>query len=140
MLHGSLSAAHRMLKQPNPPAVWAGLKEALAVEMAAVQGGPAATGTSPRCPAGHGRRRSCPAGAARGNWPPDYLRIATTGLYNVARYPTPSHARQAVIASAVWAGMRAARRGEPAAQRGLARPGVLLHPVPLPRRPGARRS
>jgi len=42
---------------------------------------------------------------ARGTLPADYLRIATTGLYNAARYPTPSHARQAVLAAAVWAGM-----------------------------------
>jgi len=30
----------------------------------------------------------------------DYLRIATTGVYDTGRYPTPSHARQAVITAA----------------------------------------
>ncbi len=34
----------------------------------------------------------------------DYLRIATTGVYDTGRYPTASHARQAVITAAVWAG------------------------------------
>ena len=31
----------------------------------------------------------------------DYLRIATTGLYDTGRYPTPSHARQALLTAAV---------------------------------------
>ena len=105
VLHGSLSAAHLTLKQPNPAGVWAALKKALAAEMAAVRadrlerdaaaisGSGADTPFVPR----NGGPRDIAA---------DYLRIATTGLYNVARYPTPSHARQAVIASAVWAGLQ----------------------------------
>ena len=104
-LHGSLSAAHLIFMQPNPPAVWVALKEALATEIAAVRadrlerdtaaltGGGADTAYVPRT----GGPRDLAA---------DYLRIATTGLYNVKRYPTPSHARQAVIASAVWAGLQ----------------------------------
>ena len=35
----------------------------------------------------------------------DYLRIATTGLYDTARYRSPSEARQAVLAAAVSAGL-----------------------------------
>ncbi len=102
-LHGSLSAAHLILKQPNPADVWKAFKEALATELSAVRAhrlerdsaalsGGADTAYVPR----RGGPRELAA---------DYLRIATTGLYNVARYPSPSHARQAVIASAVWAGM-----------------------------------
>jgi len=106
-LHGSLSAAHLILKQPNPATVWTAIKGALAGELAAVRadrlqrdaaalgtGGPASS--APYVPRTGGHREL--AG--------DYLRIATTGLYNSARYPTPSHARQAVIASAAWAGLQ----------------------------------
>ena len=104
ILHGSLSAAHRTFKQPNPAGVWTALKEALAAEMAAVRAdrlerdaAALAGGTdTPFIPRSGGPRELAA----------DYLRIATTGLYNVARYPTPSHARQAVIASAVWAGLQ----------------------------------
>ena len=104
VLHGSLSAAHRTFRQPNPAAVWTALKEALAVEMAAVRAdrlerdaAALSGGTdTPFVPRSGGPRELAA----------DYLRIATTGLYNVARYPTPSHARQAVIASAVWAGLQ----------------------------------
>ena len=35
----------------------------------------------------------------------DYLRIATTGLYDTGRYRSPSEARQAVLAAAVSAGL-----------------------------------
>ena len=35
----------------------------------------------------------------------DYLRIATTGLYDTTRYRSPSEARQAVLDAAVWAGL-----------------------------------
>ncbi len=104
-LHGSLSAAHLLLKQANPVAVWSALKEAVAAEMAAVRADrlaqdqaalSAAGGAAPYVPRNGGPRELAN----------DYLRIATTGLYNLARYPTPSHARQAVIASAVWAGLQ----------------------------------
>lgn len=103
VLHGSLSAAHMVLKQPNPSAVWSALKEALAVEMAAVRADRLQCDTaaiSGATDAAYVPRNGGPREVAA-----DYLRIATTGLYNVARYPTPSHARQAVIASAVWAGL-----------------------------------
>ncbi len=103
-LHGTLSAAHLILNQPNPVGVWTSLKEALALELgavradrlerdaAAINGNGADTPYVPR----NGGPRELAV---------DYLRIATTGLYNVSRYPSPSHARQAVIASAVWAGL-----------------------------------
>ena len=107
VLHGSLSAAHLIFMQPNPAVVWRGLKEALAVDLAAVQADrrerDAAAMSETGGDAPYVPRRGGPRDLA-----PDYLRIATTGLYNVARYPTPSHARQAVIASAVWAGMQLA--------------------------------
>jgi len=35
----------------------------------------------------------------------NYLQIAHTGIYDSARYGSPSQARQAVITAAVWAGM-----------------------------------
>jgi len=35
----------------------------------------------------------------------NYLQIAHTGVYDSARYGSPSQARQAVITAAVWAGM-----------------------------------
>ena len=49
--------------------------------------------------AGHIPRRGGPRELAI-----DYLRIATTGIYDTSRHPTPSHARQAVLTAAVWAG------------------------------------
>ncbi len=104
-IRGTLAAAYGVARQPNPPAVWAALKEALAVELRAVSAdrserdrlavgsGDAAVGYVPR----NGGPRELAA---------DYLRIATTGLYDSARYPSPSHARQAVLAAAAWAGMQ----------------------------------
>lgn len=103
-LHGSLSTAHLTLKQPNPPSVWQTLRANLAPEIAAVRADRLerdtaaisdTAGDTPYVPRTGGPRELAA----------DYLRIATTGLYNVARYPSPSHARQAVIASAVWSGM-----------------------------------
>ena len=104
VLDGSLSAAHLVFKQPNPASVWSALKEVLAVEMAAVRADRLQRDTaaiSGGVDAAYVPRAGGPREVAA-----DYLRIATTGLYNVARYPTPSHARQAVIASAVWAGLQ----------------------------------
>ena len=69
----------------------------------------------------------------------DYLRIATTGVYDTGRYPTPSHARQAVITAA--ARRQAHRRGPPpSADRGLEerrrvghrRQGLKADPEPCP--------
>ena len=102
-LRGSLAAAYGVLKQPNPPTVWAALAAALATELATVRAARTAadlTDLPPGVQPGFVPRKGGPR-----DLPADYLRIATTGLYNAARYPTPSHARQAVLASAVWAGM-----------------------------------
>ena len=102
-LRGSLAAAYGVLKQPNPPQVWAALMQALAPELAGVRAARSArdlTELTPEEATGFLPRRGGPR-----DLPGDYLRIATTGLYNAARYPTPSHARQAVLAAAVWAGM-----------------------------------
>jgi len=103
-LHGTLSAAHLILKQPNLAGVWTAMKEALALELAAVRADrlerDAAALTGGGTDTAYVPRTGGPRELAT-----DYLRIATTGLYNVARYPSPSHARQAVIASAVWAGL-----------------------------------
>jgi len=104
-LRGSLAAAYGVAKQPNPPSVWDALKEALAAELGAQR---ANRTTRDRialelddASVGYVPRKGGPRELAT-----DYLRIATTGLYDSARYPTPSHARQAVLASAAWAGMQ----------------------------------
>ena len=102
-LRGSLAAAYGVLKQPNPPAVWAALVEALGPELAGVRS-TQSTRDVGELPEGEEAGFLPRRGGAR-DLPADYLRIATTGLYNAARYPTPSHARQAVLAAAVWAGM-----------------------------------
>ena len=104
VLHGTLSAAHLVFKQPNPGGVWSALKEALAVEMATVRADRLARDTAAM--SGAADAVYVPRSGGPRELAGDYLRIATTGLYNVARYPTPSHARQAVIASAVWAGLQ----------------------------------
>lgn len=103
-LQGSLSAAHLTFKQPNPSGVWLAMKQALAVELAAVRADQLERDAATI--AGGGEVAFVPRNGGSREPAADYLRIATTGLYNVARYPTPSHARQAVIASAVWAGLQ----------------------------------
>ena len=65
----------------------------------------------------------------------DYLRIASTGVYDTTRYRSPSEARQAVLDAAVWAGLTLPAGAGPDRERHLARAGVLLHPVPAPRNP-----
>ncbi len=106
-LRGTLAAAYGVAKQPNPAGVWVALKEALAVELQAVHADRTerdriAAG-SDDTEVGYVPRKGGPRELAA-----DYLRIATTGLYDTARYPSPSHARQAVLASAAWAGMQLA--------------------------------
>lgn len=100
----SLAAAYGVAKQPNPLPVWESLKEALAPELEAVRTDHAErdriTLGLDDASVGYVPRQGGPREPAA-----DYLRIATTGMYDTARYPSPSHARQAVLASAVWAGM-----------------------------------
>lgn len=106
-LRGTLAAAYGVVKQPNPLPVWAALKEALAVELQAVHTDRTerdrVTADTDGTDVGYVPRNGGPREIAA-----DYLRIASTGLYDTARYPSPSHARQAVLASAAWAGMQLA--------------------------------
>jgi DNA-binding transcriptional ArsR family regulator len=105
VLHGPLVAAQQLAAAGNPPAVLDNLRALLAVELAAVtaahtgHGDPSAVldgvDGAPHLP-----RRSGPRELAA-----DYLRIATTGVYDTERYRSPSEARQAVLASAVSAGL-----------------------------------
>ncbi len=106
-LHGTLAVAYGVAKQPNPRLVWEALKRALATELEAVRAdrserdriGISAADEDSSVP--YVPRRGGPRELTA-----DYLRIATTGLYDTARYPSPSHARQAVLASAAWAGLQ----------------------------------
>ncbi len=102
-LRGSLAAAYGVLKQPNSNTVWTAMSVTLAAELAAVKADRTARDLGD-LPAGFEPGFLPRKGGPR-DLPADYLRIATTGLYNAGRYPTPSHARQAVLAAAVWAGM-----------------------------------
>ncbi len=101
----TLAAAYGVAKQPNPLSVWEALQSDLAAELEAVRAhhidrDKAALGLDQAAAAYVPRKGGARELAA------DYLRIATTGLYDSARYPTPSHARQAVLVSAAWAGMK----------------------------------
>ena len=103
ILHGPLAAAFDLASTGNPPAVLDNLRTLLAAELAAVtarQQTTAGGATDEIAQAGHLPR---PSGARE--LAPDYLRIATTGLYDTARYRSPSEARQAVLDAAVWAGL-----------------------------------
>ena len=101
----TLAAAYGVAKQPNLQSVWEALQSAMAVELEAVQatqtGHDHASLDSDQTASAYVPR----TGGAR-EPAADYLRIATTGLYDSARYPSPSHARQAVLVSAAWAGMK----------------------------------
>lgn len=103
-LRGTLAAAYDVAQRPNPLPVWVALKSALAAELDSVRADRTERDRitlSPDDPSvGYVPRKGGPRELA-----PDYLRIATTGLYDTARYPSPSHARQAVLTSAVWAGL-----------------------------------
>ena len=99
-LHGPLAPAVALVRAGNPPAVWNRLTDALRTELTSVAAGRSAEPVSSDLgDVGHVPRR----GGAR-ELAVDYLRIATTGIYDTNRYPTPSHARQAVLTAAVWAG------------------------------------
>ena len=50
-------------------------------------------------------RAVCPRRSGARDLAADYLRIATTGVYDTTRYRSPSEARQAVLDAAVWAGL-----------------------------------
>jgi hypothetical protein len=99
VLHGTLTAAHELAAAGNPPGVVETLTGLLAAELVAL-----ATRSEADDPitaaAGHLPRRSGARDLAA-----DYLGIATTGIYDTARYRSPSEARQAVLDAAVWAGL-----------------------------------
>ena len=133
VLHGTLTAAYELASTGNPPAVL---------------DRPPRRCWPPNWPPSPTRdqqpSRPTPPTTARADLPrrsgarelaADYLRIATTGLYDTARYRSPSEARQAVLDAAVWAGLTLPGRAGPHRERHLARSGGLLHPVPAPRNP-----
>jgi len=102
VLHGPLDKAVALASVGNPPVVWQRLSADLAPELAALTT-PPNLGASPTDQQGDDGRHVPRRGGVR-ELAADYLRIATTGVYDTGRYPTPSHARQAVITAAVWAG------------------------------------
>jgi len=102
VLHGPLKEAVALARVGNPPVVWQRLSTELAPELAALMAPPDTT-ASPTDLQGDDGRHVPRRGGVR-ELAADYLRIATTGVYDTGRYPTPSHARQAVITAAVWAG------------------------------------
>jgi DNA-binding transcriptional ArsR family regulator len=102
ILHGTLTDAHRLAATGNPVGVLTALRESLAGELAAVTTGhhdPTAPDDLDAAAGGLPRRSGSRELAA------DYLRIATTGIYDTTRYRSPSEARQAVLDAAVWAGL-----------------------------------
>lgn len=102
VLHGSLAAAYDLAKTGNPPAVLDALRTLLATELAVVAARhqPSAGTQGDITRADHVPRKSGPRELSA-----DYLRIATTGLFDTGRYRSPSEARQAVLDAAVWAGL-----------------------------------
>jgi len=102
VLHGPLEAAVALASVGNPPVVWQRLSAELAPELAALTT-PPDLGSSTADLQGVDGRGVPRRGGVR-ELAADYLRIATTGVYDTGRYPTASHARQAVITAAVWAG------------------------------------
>ncbi len=107
VLHGPLDKAVALARIGNPPRVWQRLTEALAVGVAALTAAPPMSAVA--APMVDDVQAAGAAGVSRrggvrelaGN----YLQIAHTGVYDTARYGSPSQARQAVITAAVWAGM-----------------------------------
>lgn len=104
----SLSAAYDVLQRPNGADVVEAMRVRLRPQVAALRaratppsgrlelaGGVDVDDQAPAEPAGR-------AGEVRGA----VLRIAREGIYDVARYPTPSEARAAVMAAAARAGWR----------------------------------
>jgi hypothetical protein len=99
ILLGPLADAHQLAVTGNPPEVLRTLQEFLTDDLAALARQQGASDPPGQDLADH-PRRATPRELA-----PDYLRIATTGLYDTGRYRSPSEARQAVLTAAVWAGL-----------------------------------
>jgi len=104
ILHGPLAAAVALARSGNPPSVWRRLTDELAIELAALAALEPARGDANTASDGVGAAGHVPRRGGVRELPIDYVRIATTGVYDPSRHPTPSHARQAVLAAAVWAG------------------------------------
>lgn len=128
-LDGTLDGAYRVLRERNPPAVWQALSGELAADISVVRADrvaadrAAATGVDAMFINRAGAPRELAA---------DYLRIATTGLYDTTRYPTVRgppgrHRRRRLDGAAPDRCDRTPRTG------GVARPGVVLQPLPAPR-------
>lgn len=96
ILVGSLTAAVDVATARNPPALWPRLRRAVEPRPSAASVDAASPADNQPVRARPGRTR--PLGS-------DYLAIATTGLYDTTRYPTPSHVRGAVVLAAANAGM-----------------------------------
>ncbi|MBX9244636.1 helix-turn-helix domain-containing protein [Actinotalea ferrariae] len=90
-----LAAAYDVARRPNPPAVLSTLREALSAEIAAWR-----TSQTPTWP----QDATTPDTTARGQLSARLRSLAETGVYDTARYASPSEARQAVIAGAAAAG------------------------------------
>ncbi len=107
VLHGPLDKAVALARAGNPPQVWQRLNAALAVELAALTSTPPLSTDTPI--ADDAEPAAGAAGVPRRGGPRElaenYLQIAHTGIYDSARYGSPSQARQAVITAAVWAGL-----------------------------------
>lgn len=95
-LVGPLSAAVATATARNPPAVWDQLRDAIPARVRPADAAVAMPGDSEPV----NGRQGGPRPLAR-----DYLATATTGVYDTARYDSPSEARQAVITAAANAGM-----------------------------------
>ncbi|HEY3514542.1 MAG TPA: hypothetical protein VGL36_35510 [Kribbella sp.] len=114
-----VAIAYDILRRPTPPAALGNLRTELAAEIAAQAHAIDSEGTlsddladMPWHPRPAGPRDLTAA----------YRRIAETGIYDTSRYKTPSDARQAVLCSAMAAGMRledVARRMETGLWAGL---------------------
>jgi len=100
VLHGSLADAYELAATGNPPSVLSALQALLTDELAAV----AARGQRP-LPKANPDNPHLPRRSGARELAADYLRIATTGVYDTGKYRSPSEARQAVLDAAVWAGM-----------------------------------
>lgn len=111
-LDGPLADAQAVVADPNPPAVWAALLDALRPQLTALQ--PASTDPALAMPAqaagaaGSRERQACTAPAASPGGPrplrPAVLATARTGSWDPTRYASPSEARQGVLAAAAASG------------------------------------
>jgi len=105
VLHGPLAAAHRLASTGNPREVLDRLRVLLATELADVANRFAAQEQVQPLPGDVAEIGYLPRRSGERELAADYLRIAVTGVYDTAKYASPSEARQAVLDAAVWAGL-----------------------------------